>query len=88
MRFPRMTTRRWMIVVAVVGLVLGMAIAGLRLHRRRELFLVLTKYHESKARLHKHIRGWGDRDYHSMMIDYSTAISHKYFYILSCFHAA
>jgi hypothetical protein len=43
MRLPRMTTRRWMIVVMVVGLVMG----GIRLKRRHDDFLYRAQRHEN-----------------------------------------
>jgi hypothetical protein len=39
MRLPQMTTRRWMIAVAVVGLLLGTAVMGRRLKQRRDYCL-------------------------------------------------
>ena len=39
MRLPRMTTRRWMVVVALVGLLMGGAIGGIRLKQRHDYFL-------------------------------------------------
>ncbi len=38
MRLPRMTIRRWMIIIVVVGLVTGGIIGGIRLKRRQEHF--------------------------------------------------
>ena len=43
MRLPRMTTRRWIIAVAIVGLVLGSI-----LHRRQQ-FLNLAEYRRSRS---------------------------------------
>jgi hypothetical protein len=45
MRLPRMTTRRWMIVVAVVSLLIS---GGLRLKQRRDYFLSLARSHAQK----------------------------------------
>jgi hypothetical protein len=39
MRRFRMTTRRWMVAVAVVGPLLGVVIGGLRLKQRRDYYL-------------------------------------------------
>lgn len=44
MRLPRMTTRRWMMAVAVVALV----ISPVQLKRRRDSFLALARYHASQ----------------------------------------
>src|SRR5271155_4487472 len=39
MRRSRMTTRRWMVAVAVVGLLLGVVVEGRRLKQRRDYYL-------------------------------------------------
>jgi hypothetical protein len=39
MRLSRMTTRRWMIAVAAIGLLLGVVVGGRRLKRRRDYYL-------------------------------------------------
>jgi hypothetical protein len=57
MRLPRMTTRRWMIVVMVVGLVMGAIIGGIRLKRRHEDFLYRAQRHENSMILLRMIRG-------------------------------
>ena len=49
MRFPRMTTRRWMVAVAVVALVMGEIVGGVRLTRRRDLFVRLAQFHAQMA---------------------------------------
>jgi hypothetical protein len=46
MRLPTMTTRRWMIVVVIVGLLMG----GARLKQTRDHFLSRAQYHESRER--------------------------------------
>ncbi len=43
---PRMTTRRWMIAVAVVALAMGGFVGGVRLKRRRDAFLARIRFHE------------------------------------------
>jgi hypothetical protein len=45
MRLPRMTTRRWMVAILIVGLTLGGIVGGVRLKRRRDYFLVRLEYH-------------------------------------------
>ena len=45
MRLPRMTTRRWMVAVAVVGLAMSGIMGGVRLKRRRDSFLGRLRYH-------------------------------------------
>jgi hypothetical protein len=45
MRLPRMTTRRWMIAVAAVGLLMGGCIGGYRLKRWYDHFLDHARVH-------------------------------------------
>ena len=45
MRLPRMTTRRWIVVVVIVGLLM----VGVRLKQRRSLLLSRAQFHEQKA---------------------------------------
>ena len=45
MRSPRMTTRRWMVAVAVVGLIMGGIVGHDRLKRRRGHLLNLARTH-------------------------------------------
>jgi hypothetical protein len=42
MRLPRMTTRRWMIMIAVVAIVLG----AIAIDERRDRFRQLAAYHD------------------------------------------
>jgi hypothetical protein len=46
MPLPRMSTRRWMIAVAVVAIALGLD----RLYERRQRALAMARYHRSKER--------------------------------------
>jgi hypothetical protein len=46
MRLPRMTTRRWMIAVAAIGLIIG---AGVLLKQRRDYFLALVQSHQKEV---------------------------------------
>ncbi len=46
MRLPRMTTRRWMVTVAAIGLVIGAAIL---LKQRRDYFLTLAQSHQKEV---------------------------------------
>jgi hypothetical protein len=51
--FPiRMTTRRWMVGIAIVGLVLGGSIGGYRLKRRRDGLLQQARFNEDCVRMH------------------------------------
>jgi hypothetical protein len=52
MRLPRMTTRRWMIAAAIVGLLMGGCIGGYRLKRWHEHFLDRARYHASMEMAH------------------------------------
>jgi hypothetical protein len=51
MRRPKMTTRRWMTVVAVVGLLLGVVIWGRRLRQRREYCLQQASNHAREEKV-------------------------------------
>jgi hypothetical protein len=42
---PRVTTRRWMIAIAIAGLMLGGLVSACRLWRRHEVFLLRHQYH-------------------------------------------
>jgi hypothetical protein len=46
MRRPRMTTRRGMVAVAVIGLMIG---GGVRLKQRRDYFLSLAQSHQKEV---------------------------------------
>jgi hypothetical protein len=46
MRLPRMTTRRWMIAVVAIGLIIG---AGVLLKQRRDYFLALVQSHQKEV---------------------------------------
>src|SRR5262249_8477700 len=45
MRLPRMTTRRWMIAIVVVGLVTGSFVVGVRLKTIHDYFLSRAEFH-------------------------------------------
>ena len=45
-RIPRMTTRRWMIAVAAIGLMIG---GGVWLEQRRDYFLTLARSHQKEV---------------------------------------
>jgi hypothetical protein len=63
MRLPRMTTRRWMVLVATVAILIGV---GLELGRRSSRFARLSAYHSEVALLHFHtlmrLGGWPPQD--------------------------
>jgi hypothetical protein len=48
-RFPRMTTWRWMVAVAVIGLMIGGAGGALLIRQRRDYFLTLAQSHQNEA---------------------------------------
>jgi hypothetical protein len=52
-RFPRMTTRRWMIAVSVVGLLLGSGLWGERLNRLSQAYRVKSVTHARQETLHR-----------------------------------
>jgi hypothetical protein len=67
-----MTTRRWMIVVAVVGVLTGGCIGGYRLKRRHDHFLDRARHHallevlqrrteQAERELSERITGFGPR---------------------------
>jgi hypothetical protein len=56
MRLPRMTTRRWMIAVAVVGLLMGGAVVGYRLMLWHDSFLALATDHGHTGFLYRFLR--------------------------------
>jgi hypothetical protein len=64
MRLPLMTTRRWMIVVAIIGLITGGTIEGMRLKRRHDYaFLSRLEYY---ARKEDEAVGW-ERTYRKLV---------------------
>jgi len=58
MRRSRMTTRRWMIAVAVVGLLLGVVVGGQRLKQRRDYYLQQAN---NQARWENYFRSMASR---------------------------
>jgi uncharacterized membrane-anchored protein YhcB (DUF1043 family) len=61
MRLIRMTTRKWMVVVMIVGLLMGVIVSGVRLKQRRSHFRSRVQYHEQRSaflpKLEKYQRG-------------------------------
>ena len=58
MRLPRMTTRRWMVVVVVVGVLMG----GVHVKRRSDAFLRRAELHNrmAAAMIAKHLAALDD----------------------------
>ena len=54
MQLPRMTTRRWMIAVAVMGIILGVSV---ELQRRHARFLDLATHHEASSQIRRRLQG-------------------------------
>jgi len=94
MPLPRMTTRRWMIAVAVVAILLG---AGLGVGRRSRRFARLSAHHANASLEHFHtlmtLRGWPpvlqDRSFVELarvrilyrvraLVNYHSALTEKY----------
>jgi hypothetical protein len=46
MRLDRTTKRRWMIAIALVGMLMGGIVGGIRLKGRRDCFASQQDYHE------------------------------------------
>ena len=53
MRLPRMTTRRWMIAVAIVGMLTGGAVGVFRLKERHDQSLAYARQHDHLECLYK-----------------------------------
>jgi hypothetical protein len=87
MRLPRMTTWRWMVAVAVVGLLMGAAIGGVRLKQRRDLFLALgTNHAQQEAHYGREMLIRVEPDTHLVVqeyvcpghVDYHARLARKY----------
>ena len=88
MRLPWMTTRRWMVVVAVVGLVMGAIVGGVRLKQRKDRLLSRMRYHVQCKRywcsdeaVVSHMWDW---DRTSQLFAYHAAMARKYQDAASC----
>ena len=81
MRWPRMTTRRWLMVVAAAAVILG----ALRLHERRAYFLARAEDQEwvvnwlldGRMRLREEL--WAT-DYPQRLFAYRQSLAYKYRY--------
>ncbi len=49
MRIPRMTMRRWVVVVLIIGLLMGGIVGGVRLKQTRSRLLSRAQFHERRA---------------------------------------
>ena len=82
MQLPRMTTRRWMVAIAIVGLVLGGAIGEYRLKRRRDAFLDRARNEEWWVQTHTgQLSGQMGSPSEGLLleaIDYEAAMVRKY----------
>ena len=80
MRLTRMTTRRLMIAVAVVGLLMGGIVGGVRLRRRREYLMGYYHHHHQMAVM------WISKGIETLdprcqrLIAYHGALARKYWY--------
>jgi hypothetical protein len=79
-----MTLRRWMIVVAVVGLAIGGAIGSIRLKRRRDDFIARAGRHSSATAKFKswagttRVRSKRILAFISQNLEYHAAMAAKY----------
>jgi type II secretory pathway component PulK len=53
MQLPRISTRRWLTVVLIVGMAMGMIVGGLRLRQRHNLLLSLAQLHKERAAFYR-----------------------------------
>jgi hypothetical protein len=60
MRLPRMTTRRWMLVVGVFALAIGGTIEGVRLKRRHDEFVAKCEHHTERKQFLEMLERYGD----------------------------
>jgi hypothetical protein len=70
MRFPRMTTRRWMVAVAVVAVMLAAA----ALFRRHPSLCERGDYHERRERVHA-LRVWAFADLALALADTNPTVA-------------
>jgi hypothetical protein len=56
MRLPRMTTRRWIMVVVAVALVMAVIVGGLRLRQRREALAIRAIGHAMRKAECEHLK--------------------------------
>jgi hypothetical protein len=78
MRLPRMTTRRWMVVVVVVGLLMG----GVRLKRRHDDSVGRARFHNEMAAtwIARGIGAAADDPIPQRLIVYHGLLARKYWY--------
>jgi hypothetical protein len=82
MRLPRMTMRRWMIIVVIVGLIM----AGNHLKRRHDRFLTLARNHANSGlswfryrdQLQEGVSSYDQRFRASLMVYYHANLEAKY----------
>ena len=48
-----MSTRRWLAVILIVGMAMGMIVGGLRLQQRHNLLLFLAQLHKERASFYR-----------------------------------
>jgi hypothetical protein len=87
MRLPRMTTRRWMVAVGIVGLLMSTALSGYRLKQRRDDYLSRAQLHSAEFFMRAHkthliIRTHRNRDDYldtqCLISGYHAAMASKY----------
>jgi hypothetical protein len=79
-----MTTRRWMVAIAAVGLMMGISIVGYRLKQRHSYFVIRARHHaEVEAMFRSWARTSSARSRHilasiSRNLDYHADMARKY----------
>jgi hypothetical protein len=83
MRLPRMTTRRWMIAVSVVGLVMGGIVGGVRLKRRHDYYLSRAQHHNTMVEIYirKGVETLDPR--YQRLLFYHGTVARKYWHAAS-----
>jgi hypothetical protein len=78
MRLPRVTTRQWMVAVALVALTIGIALGGIRLKRQRDRHLLHAALHQSHVDLARKIKKGSPGPLASRLIEYHASMARRY----------
>jgi hypothetical protein len=74
----RMTTRRWMVAVAVVAVTFGMTLGGIRLKRQRDRHLLHAALHQSPVDRARKRGGGRSNPLDSRLIEYHASMARRY----------